>query len=143
MYVEPIAKLLVEEAKAKRLDSRRVQGEYLEELKRGQFSIILRSLVDLVLLHSGQIDLPAVNAEWTRLLQQMDLSVPADMMGNRSARRRSVYALRLPLGAHNPFRGNRLVTAEEKVSVATEIKTRWYVSKTINICCYSIFDFLE
>lgn len=127
MYVEPIAKLLVEEAKAKRLDSRRVQGEYLEELKRGQFSIILRSLVDLVLLHNGQIDLPAVNAEWTRLLLQMDLSVPADMMGNRSARRRSVYALRLPLGANNPYRGNRLVTAEEKVSVATEIKTRWYV----------------
>lgn len=144
MYVEPIAKLLVEEAKVKRQDSRRVQREYLEELKTGQFSTILRRLVDLVLLHSGQIDLPVVNAEWEQLLLQMDVSVSADMLDNRSARRRSLYALRLPLGTHNPFRGNRLVTADEKVSVATEIKTRWLVYKIICelFVVAFLFDFL-
>jgi hypothetical protein len=125
VYVEPLAKLLVKDAKTIRQNSRTVQREHLEELKNGQFSIILRSMVDLVLLNNGQIDLPAVKADWERLLLQMDEAVPAAVQGNRSARRRSVYALRLPLGAHNPYRGNRLVTAEEKVAIATEIMIRW------------------
>ena len=124
VYVEPLAKQLVKDIQQQRIDAVEVQKQHLKDLKSGPFSVILRSMVDLIISCNGRIDLPEVNGAWKELLLQMD-SLPEDMQSNRSARRRSVYAIRLPLGACNPFRNNREVTPEEKVSTATEILTRW------------------